>query len=66
MHQYSVCAWPALNVHMYFRSEAAPPPAKGTAFGIVAASLRKPFLLFTFLLFPFLFFTFILFTLFYF
>ena len=41
MHQYSVFAWSALNVHMHFRSEAAPPPAKGTAFGVVAASLRK-------------------------
>ena len=27
-HQYSVCAWPALNVHMQESSEAAPPPAK--------------------------------------
>ena len=51
-HQYSVCAWPALNVHMDFRSEAA----EGTAFGVVAASLRKPFLLFPFLLFPFFYF----------
>ena len=51
MHKYSACAWHAPDMHMQASSEADPPPAKGTAFGIVAASLRKTFLLFTFLLF---------------
>ena len=57
MHQYSACAWHTPNMHMQVSSE-------GTIFGIIAASLQKPFLLFNFfhfLLFYFLLFYFLLF-----
>ena len=57
-HQYSVCAWPALNVHMHFRSEAAPPPAKLQRHRLWRRRSFTAETLFTFSFFTFCFFIF--------